>query len=129
MVKLLVQHQPVSANRCYYYDKKSSRVRCTPALRRYRDSIQRQYRALLSQDEADHFERQVYTKYDKICARFKLCPRDNRRRDLDNILKSTLDGLVDAGVFPDDSQVVQLEAKKCECKSCPATLTLWIHAL
>lgn len=32
-------------------------------------------------------------------------PPDRRRRDLDNILKATLDALQYAGVFEDDSQV------------------------
>ena len=33
---------------------------------------------------------------------------DNRRRDLDNLLKATLDGLAHAGVYEDDSQIVDL---------------------
>lgn len=33
---------------------------------------------------------------------------DKRRRDLDNLLKATLDGLAHAGVFDDDSQIVDL---------------------
>jgi len=33
---------------------------------------------------------------------------DKRRRDLDNLLKATLDGLAHAGVFEDDSQIVDL---------------------
>ena len=35
-------------------------------------------------------------------------PPDRRRRDLDNLLKATLDGLAHAGVFEDDSQIVDL---------------------
>ena len=35
-------------------------------------------------------------------------PPDNRRRDLDNILKSLLDSLQLAGVFLDDSQIDEL---------------------
>lgn len=33
---------------------------------------------------------------------------DKRRRDLDNLLKATLDGLCHAGVYDDDSQIVDL---------------------
>lgn len=33
---------------------------------------------------------------------------DKRRRDLDNLLKATLDALAHAGVYEDDSQVVDL---------------------
>jgi crossover junction endodeoxyribonuclease RusA len=33
---------------------------------------------------------------------------DKRRRDLDNLLKATLDGLAHAGVYDDDSQIVDL---------------------
>jgi len=33
---------------------------------------------------------------------------DKRRRDLDNLLKATLDGLAHASVYEDDSQIVDL---------------------
>ena len=33
---------------------------------------------------------------------------DKRRRDLDNLLKATLDGLAHAGVYEDDAQIVDL---------------------
>lgn len=33
---------------------------------------------------------------------------DNRRRDLDNLLKAALDSMTSAGVFDDDSQIVDL---------------------
>lgn len=33
---------------------------------------------------------------------------DKRRRDLDNLLKASLDGLAHAGVYNDDSQIVDL---------------------
>ena len=36
---------------------------------------------------------------------------DNRRRDLDNILKAALDGLAHAGVYDDDSQIVELTVR------------------
>lgn len=37
---------------------------------------------------------------------------DRRRRDLDNLLKSLLDSLTHAGVWDDDSQVVDLRISK-----------------
>lgn len=37
---------------------------------------------------------------------------DKRRRDLDNVLKALLDGLTHAGVWADDSQVVDLHIRK-----------------
>lgn len=33
---------------------------------------------------------------------------DRRKRDLDNLLKAVLDGMCNAGVFDDDSQIVDL---------------------
>jgi crossover junction endodeoxyribonuclease RusA len=37
---------------------------------------------------------------------------DRRRRDLDNVLKSTLDSLTHAGVWDDDSQIDQLSVER-----------------
>lgn len=36
-------------------------------------------------------------------------PPDRRRRDIDNLIKPTLDALTSAGVWSDDSQVIRLE--------------------
>ena len=41
-------------------------------------------------------------------------PPDRRRRDLDNILKGTLDALEHGGAYEDDSQIVRLVAEKRE---------------
>ena len=38
-------------------------------------------------------------------------PPDNRRRDLDNVLKAVFDGIEAAGVIDDDSQVRRLEVE------------------
>jgi crossover junction endodeoxyribonuclease RusA len=39
-------------------------------------------------------------------------PPDNRMRDLDNLLKVTIDSLEEAGVFIDDSQIEAIYIKK-----------------
>lgn len=41
-------------------------------------------------------------------------PPDNRRRDIDNCLKSLLDALQHGGAYIDDSQVVRLSIEKRE---------------
>jgi Holliday junction resolvase RusA-like endonuclease len=41
-------------------------------------------------------------------------PRDRRRQDIDNRIKPCLDALQSAGVFEDDSQIVELVVRKHE---------------
>ncbi len=41
-------------------------------------------------------------------------PPDSRRRDLDNVLKCTLDALVHAGLMEDDSQIKHLDVRMGE---------------
>ena len=41
-------------------------------------------------------------------------PPDKRKRDLDNILKSLLDALMHAGIYPDDSQIDRLVVTRCK---------------
>jgi len=48
----------------------------------------------------------------KVRVDIEACPPDNRRRDLDNILKGSLDGLAYAGVYMDDSQIDYLRVKR-----------------
>jgi crossover junction endodeoxyribonuclease RusA len=44
----------------------------------------------------------------------EVMPPDRRRRDLDNVLKATLDGLTHAKVWGDDSQVKRIEIEMHE---------------
>ncbi len=39
-------------------------------------------------------------------------PPDNRKRDIDNLLKPLLDSLVDYGVIPDDSMIFDLRIQR-----------------
>ena len=44
----------------------------------------------------------------KLCVVIEAHRPDNRRRDLDNLLKAVLDGCTHAGVWEDDSNIVDL---------------------
>jgi crossover junction endodeoxyribonuclease RusA len=44
----------------------------------------------------------------RLCVEIEAWRPDKRRRDLDNLLKATLDALAHAGVYEDDSQIVDL---------------------
>lgn len=46
-----------------------------------------------------------------LCVEIRVARPDKRRRDLDNILKAVLDGLGQAGVYEDDSQIQRLEVQ------------------
>lgn len=47
-----------------------------------------------------------------LCVFLVCSPPDRRRRDVDNILKATFDALQYAGVYEDDSQIVEMHFKK-----------------
>lgn len=49
-----------------------------------------------------------------VILRLRAEPPDNRRRDLDNVMKALLDGLQHGGVYADDSQVKRIEAEMFE---------------
>lgn len=42
------------------------------------------------------------------------CPPDRRARDLDNVLKATLDAMTHAGVWLDDSQIDLLSVERAQ---------------
>jgi crossover junction endodeoxyribonuclease RusA len=50
----------------------------------------------------------------RLAVRIELFPPDKRQRDIDNSIKATLDALVSAGVFEDDSQVDRLEVVRAD---------------
>jgi crossover junction endodeoxyribonuclease RusA len=53
-------------------------------------------------------ERKVKPIAGKLIVEIQAWRPDNRIRDLDNLLKATLDSLTHAGVYNDDSQIVDL---------------------
>lgn len=53
---------------------------------------------------------------------------DLRRRDLDNLCKAPLDGLVKAGVMADDSQVVDLRIYRAGLDRQNPRITIWLEA-
>ena len=53
-------------------------------------------------------------RLEKIQIKIYAYPPDNRKRDLDNILKCLLDSLEHAYVYDDDSRIVQIYAEKME---------------
>ena len=50
----------------------------------------------------------------RLAVQVEIYPPDNRRRDLDNCLKSLLDAMQHGGAYADDSQIVRLAIEKCE---------------
>lgn len=44
----------------------------------------------------------------RVHLRLTVCPPDRRKRDIDNVLKASLDALTHAGVWVDDSQIDRL---------------------
>lgn len=50
----------------------------------------------------------------KLAVAIEVFPPDQRRRDLDNLLKAIGDSLQHGGAFPDDSQIVWLLIEKAQ---------------
>jgi len=90
----------VSVNHCYSRGQKG--VYLTPMVRSYRKSIW-----------AGCVGKQKFGK-ELLDVEIEMFPPDERRRDVDNVLKVTLDSLAHAGVFTDDCQIVRLMIAKKE---------------
>jgi crossover junction endodeoxyribonuclease RusA len=50
---------------------------------------------------------------ERLAVHIEAHPPDRRRRDLDNLPKSVLDGLTQAGLWLDDSQIDDLRVTRC----------------
>lgn len=87
---------PPSVN--HYWRMYQNRMVISEAGRRYRSAVAEQ---ILIQRGAKHFA-------GKIKVTIAAYRPDERKRDLDNLLKSTLDALAHAGVYVDDSLIVDL---------------------
>lgn len=81
-----------------YWRTFRGRMIISAAGRDYRNAVAEQ---VLIQQGAVHFEKPL-----KVV--IEAWRPDRRRRDLDNLLKASLDALSAAGVFEDDSQIVDL---------------------
>ncbi|MFO0880720.1 MAG: RusA family crossover junction endodeoxyribonuclease [Gemmataceae bacterium] len=51
----------------------------------------------------------------RLKVRVRYCPADNRRRDIDNVLKPLLGAMLKAGVYKDDEQVDDLRILRGPC--------------
>ncbi|HOB43673.1 MAG TPA: RusA family crossover junction endodeoxyribonuclease [Bacillota bacterium] len=104
-IKLELPYPP-SVN--HYWKRARGKVFLSQAARDYRDEVcvtWLQYRQL--------FHVRGFGNR-KVELAIRIYPPDNRRRDIDNILKAVFDGLEVAGVIKDDSQVKRLSVESCE---------------
>lgn len=92
----LVMPWPPSVNK--YWRTFQGRMIISAEGRSYRKAVADQ---VLIQSGAKHYT-------GKLCVVIEAFRPDNRRRDLDNLLKAVLDGCTHAGVWEDDSNIVDL---------------------
>lgn len=71
----------------------------------------RRFRSLVAAEWLAHPERHPPLE-GRVGVRLAIYVPDNRRRDVDNVLKPTLDALTHAGVWVDDSQVDDLHIRR-----------------
>ena len=87
---------PPSVN--HYYRHVGPRVLISREGRLYRDRV-----------AARLFERGVQKRHGRVALEIQAYPPDERRRDLDNLLKSLFDALAYGGLYDDDSNVKKLQ--------------------
>lgn len=92
---------PPSVN--HYYRHVGPRVLISRDGRKYRETIV----SLLRDQKTEPFEDAVDLAVDAY-------PPDNRRRDLDNLLKCLLDSFTFGGLYRDDSQIKKITITKRE---------------
>lgn len=92
----LVMPWPPSVNK--YWRTFQGRMIISAEGRSYRKAVADQ---VLIQSGAKHYT-------GKLCVEIEAYRPDNRRRDLDNLLKAVLDGCTHASVWEDDSNIVDL---------------------
>ena len=92
---------PPSVN--HYYRHVGPRVLISKEGRLYRDAVATRIRSA----GVEKFDGDVELS-------IQLYPPDNRRRDVDNVLKCVMDTLTIGGLYDDDSQVKQLKIVKLE---------------
>lgn len=80
-----------------------------------RTLISRQGRAFRENVIAAVFEQGRTKIVGRLAVTIEVYPPDRRRRDLDNLTKSTLDALAHAGVFDDDEQIDELRLRRHNC--------------
>ena len=92
---------PPSVN--HYYRHVGPRVLISKVGRTYREVV------------ANRIKAEGISKFSgNVELNIQLYPPDNRRRDIDNVLKCLLDTLTIGGLYEDDSQIKSLEIKKLE---------------
>ena len=90
-----------------YYRHVGSKVLISERGRAYRSEVERAVWALRARGSLG-----PEALEGRLGLRFVMNPPDNRKRDIDNILKATLDALTHAGLWCDDSQVDRLTIER-----------------
>ncbi len=97
---------PPSVNR-YWRRTNTHRTALTDRALRFRRDVEEALLEQLGAGWRTHIDPDT-----RVAVRINACPPDHRRRDLDNLLKPTLDALEHALVFTDDSQVDDLHIRR-----------------
>lgn len=97
---------PPSTNHIWRFGK---RAHLTPAAANFRDAVQ----LYMMQARGKGFMPR-HPLRGKLGVRLVFHQPDRKRRDLDNLLKSTLDALTKAGLWLDDSQIDRLDVSHGE---------------